>query len=218
MGRKLQLTLSVAHYLLCAAIVLAAVALRWWVVEVVTITSDGCQPALLAGDRVAINKRAYDKAQPAKGDFIIFTDPRCADSVCVGCITALPGDTLWIDDNGEPGQRAGASDLVVVPRGGQTIETDIQNIRLYNAAINSHEPANSAIVDDRLYIHGSEANHYRFTHSYYWISTTPEGIDSRHFGLIPSTLMRGKVWGVLYSHDPACDIFHGWRRGRFLLH
>lgn len=196
-------------------IIVSAIALRVWVMCIVTIGSDACAPTLLQGDRVAVlHQECRDTVQLLRGEWVVFAHPYCHDSLLVGRIAAQPGDTLWIDAEGHLSQRSDACDLVVVPQRGQCLQIDVQSIRLYNQAIKLHEPVKSAIVDGQLYVSGRQADTYNFAHSYYWIMTGSAAQDSRTLGLIPASCIKGRVLCVLFGHDPAQPLWQGWRRLR----
>jgi signal peptidase I len=51
-------------------------------------------PSIVSGDRLIANKLAYQHAQPAVGDIVLFTNPAARRQSYVKRIVALPGDTV----------------------------------------------------------------------------------------------------------------------------
>ena len=198
------------HIALCLLIVAAAIVVRVCVIHMVTVSDDSCAPRLHAGDRVAV-LRALCSSMPERGDIVTFTHPATGSELYVGTIAAAPSDTLWIDADGQLTTRHEAADLVVVPAEGQQLLIDVQNIRLFNQAIQLYEPVKSAIIDEALYVSGEAVEHYRFTQSYYWLQGNRPDLDSRTLGLIPASHITGTVQCVLYGHDPSQPLWKGWR-------
>ncbi len=63
------------------------------------IPSSAMSPTLLPGDRIAVNKKAYLRAEPQRGDIVVFKSPpeaRQNEKVFVKRIVAIPGDTVRI--------------------------------------------------------------------------------------------------------------------------
>lgn len=204
------------HIALCALIVVLALALRKGVVHVVTISGSGCEPQLMAGDRVAVLRSQWLDTIPRRGDIVTFTHPFACGCLFVGRVASEPGDTLWIDADGNLSERSKACDLVVVPKAGQKLSIDIQSIRLYNQTIRLHEPAKSAIIDGLLYVSGEPTDSFSFANSYYWIEANLPEQDSRTLGLVPVGDVCGTVTCILYSHDPDMPCWRGWRWERLI--
>jgi signal peptidase I len=75
-----------------------------------TVPTGSMKPTILEGDRILVNKMAYDlrlpfthislmkRADPARGDIIIF-DSEAADKRLVKRVIGLPGDVVAMRDN-----------------------------------------------------------------------------------------------------------------------
>jgi signal peptidase I len=86
---------------------------RWWPVVLVLVAAvvvarvffvepfktDGAsmQPTLRSGDQVLVDKRAYRKGLPRRGDLVVFHAPRTGDVTLKRAI-GLPGDSVAIED------------------------------------------------------------------------------------------------------------------------
>lgn len=71
------------------------VAIRTWVVTQYAVTAAHSQYGLMAGDRVLAVRTAYAFGRgPARGDVVLYASPEDATRTLVGCVTAVPGDTI----------------------------------------------------------------------------------------------------------------------------
>lgn len=64
------------------------------VMEAFRVPSFSMFPSIHGGDRLIANKLAYQRAQPAVGDIVLFTNPASRRQSYVKRIVALPGDTV----------------------------------------------------------------------------------------------------------------------------
>ncbi len=84
-----------------AVAVVAAVLLRLFVVQTYFIPSASMSPTLKVGDRILVNKLAYDFHGVGRGDIIVFNAPKKVASSCltndkvlVKRVVGLPGETI----------------------------------------------------------------------------------------------------------------------------
>lgn len=77
---------------------LAAMALRIFVVSAYRVESESMEDALWEGDYIFINRLAYKFGEPAIGDIIIFKSPLDPRKDYIKRIIALPGQTVEIID------------------------------------------------------------------------------------------------------------------------
>jgi signal peptidase I len=78
--------------------------------EAFRIGSESMVPSIMKGDQLLADKTAYDKAEPQRGDIILFSNPQNRKQRNVKRIVALGGDTVEIKNgqlliNGQPLQR-----------------------------------------------------------------------------------------------------------------
>ena len=106
--------------LIVTAIVIAVVA-KSFVVQAFWIPSESMEPTLVYGDRILVNKFAYDFTDPERGDVVVFEDPKNDGEKrgVVGGTVAWLGEGLglpWGDTDyvkrviGVPGDRIEAED------------------------------------------------------------------------------------------------------------
>ena len=208
MKRRLSIVLTFAIALL---IVLA---LRAVVFSVLEIPHDGYSPVLQKGDRVLVQrwsygyrlswKGKYQRLCPksvACGDWVAFSLPDSVSGkskICIGCIMACPGDTIWMGEKGLIAEAQhfskGCSWPVVVPASGRIVRSKEWNKLLYYQALQRYESPAAHRIGDNLYF---------FRNDYYWISSGNDEnlFDSRTMGFLPEACILGKVSTILYSID-----------------
>ncbi len=176
-------------------------------------------PTIVEGDRIAVNKLAYDLkvpftqrriatwGDPARGDIVVFWSP--ADGTrLVKRVIAVPGDTVaWEDHrlyiNGEQAAYEGVND----------VEMDARNIDTRRERIAGNERTIGL-----LRLHGT------IKADYLPQVTVPDGqfflmgdnrrnsADSRAFGFVDRSQIVGKAFGVAISFE---DHWYNPRWGRF---
>ncbi|HHT9114619.1 MAG: signal peptidase I [Nitrospirae bacterium] len=77
------------------------------IIHVYKIATKGMEPAILRGDRVLVDKTAYRRMPPKRGDIIIFVYPDDRSKVYIRRIAGLPGDMIKLEGGRE----------VIVPHG-----------------------------------------------------------------------------------------------------
>ena len=84
---------------LAIAFILAMV-IRHFVLEVFKIPTKSMQPTLLGdpytGDKILVNKFAYDFRRPERWDILVFKYPKDTSKNYIKRLAGLPGDTLWV--------------------------------------------------------------------------------------------------------------------------
>lgn len=91
-----------------------------------------------------------------------------------------------------------------IPRKGDVIELNRDNIWLYNRYIRYEQGGRFTMLNDStVTIDGRPVSHYRFTTNYYFMSgdNVSDSYDSRYFGLVPEEFIIGVAPVVLYSRD-----------------
>ncbi len=68
------------------------------VIQNYRIESHSMEPTFTEGQFILVNKLAYVLGEPARGDVVVFHNPRNTDQDYIKRIIALPGDTLEIVD------------------------------------------------------------------------------------------------------------------------
>jgi signal peptidase I len=85
--------------LVVAGLVVAVVlALRAFVAEPFAIPSASMEPTLRPGDHVLVDKLAYRRGEPRRGDVAVFGAPDGSSDVLLKRIVAIPGDTVAMED------------------------------------------------------------------------------------------------------------------------
>jgi len=66
--------------------------------EAFKIPSESMEPAVLKGDRIMVDKTAYNRISPKKGDIIVFVYPDDRSKSFIKRVEALPGDRITLAD------------------------------------------------------------------------------------------------------------------------
>jgi signal peptidase I len=103
-----------------------------------------------------------------------------------------------------------------IPRKGQRIAINTNNIAWYKRIISAYEGHQLAIKGDKIYIDGKRATHYRFALNYYWMmgDNRFHSADSRVWGFVPEDHIVGRASFVWFSKSPFVDSFLGIRFDR----
>jgi signal peptidase I len=97
-GAKVGILVGALFLLSAAALIIAVVTLRQSV-GLYWIPSVAMAPTLLPGDRIAVNKSAYLRRDPQRGDIVVLKSPPAArqnEKLFTERVIAIPGDTVRI--------------------------------------------------------------------------------------------------------------------------
>jgi len=177
--------------------------LRTFVVEAFRIPSSSMERTLLAGDFLLVNKWVYGAEipftstrlpalrPPRHGDVIVFDWPVDPGKAFVKRLVGLPGDTLQmragrLERNGravrEPYVRRGAP---VSARGADPVGSGGEAGATMGASRDGWGPL--IVPPGHLFVLGDNREN---------------SLDSRYWGFVPFTLLRGAPWLVYYSFTP----------------
>ncbi len=88
---------TVRRILWLAAVIVALLLIRSFVVEPVRVRSDSMEPTLPSGAILLIDKLTYLTRDPHRGDIVVTADPRTGESI-VKRVVAVGGDSVGIED------------------------------------------------------------------------------------------------------------------------
>lgn len=203
-------------------IVVAVTAFRSAVADWNDVPTGSMKPTILEGDRIVVNKLAYDLrvpytrwrlaqwAGPARGDIVVLWSPADGKRL-VKRVVGLPGDTLAMASN----------QLVVNGRAVDYEPLDLELVRAFEP-----EGANRLLAAENL---DGEPHAVMLTPGAGTVSTFPpvtvpegsyflmgdnrdESLDSRHFGFVERELIVGQALAVAGSVDPDRYFLPRWQR------
>jgi signal peptidase I len=103
-----------------------------------------------------------------------------------------------------------------IPKKGQRINININNIAWYKRIITAYEGHQLSIKGKNIYIDGKKASTYRFAMNYYWMmgDNRYHSADSRVWGFVPEDHIVGRASFLWFSKSPFVDSFLGIRFDR----
>lgn len=203
-------------------IVLAVTAFRSAVADWNDVPTGSMKPTILEGDRIVVNKLAYDLkipytrwqiaswGDPARGDIVVLSSPADGKRL-VKRVIGLPGDTIAMRHNrlvvnSEPVVYSPIDpDLVIAfdPQGNNRVlaaenldgNQHAMMITLGARALRSFGPI--AVPQGQYFLMGDNRD---------------ESFDSRHFGLVGRTQIYGRALAVAGSVNPDNHFWPRWKR------
>lgn len=179
------------------AVVLAAVALRFWGIEPVRVRTSSMAPTLLAGDVVLVWRPGTAQA----GDVVLMEEPSSEGLRHVkrmvagqGQVVELSQGQLYVD-----GQRLGEAD----PTGGVVRWLD------RDCGVHESQPVLESVGSRQWSIlPGGEHGRETIPGDHVWLLGDHRGAssDSRHWGPVERTWLRGRVLGVIWSRAPCGEL------------
>jgi signal peptidase I len=195
---------------------------RSFLVEAFKIPSGSMENTLLAGDFLLVNKLVYGAQipfthkslpairKPQRGDVIVFQFPSDLSKNFVKRVVGMPGDTLSMENG-------------TLVRNGKPVE---------EAYVSHSEPGSDPAVDDFLWqrnhmVRTAEASTDAFrpsrnnwgpiivpTGNYFVLGDNRDNsLDSRYWGFVPDSLVRGRPMFVYYSYSRDSANASNWLNG-----
>jgi len=199
--------------------ILIVVTVRGLLLSSFRVRSHSMLPNTLVGDTVVVTRFTYvikvpftridlfRRRTPRRGEAVVFLDPRDGKEVCVKRVVGLAGDRIRLDGqrilvNGQELRRRPLEETEYVDAFGRRWktrileETNTDGLR-YRVMYDRKDTGRSAVhcvYGNKEFTVGKE--------SLFVIGDNrDESVDSRHWGMVPCSLLLGKPSIVLFSAD-----------------
>lgn len=197
--------------LLLIAVILAcrSVLIDWYYVP-----SGSMQPSILIGDRILVDRRAFDVrvpfttiavariGEPARGDIVVFWSPANGERL-IKRLIGLPGDTLEYKDQvlSVNGERVGYTRRGEF-EGAITLPGRSFTAAVFEEALPGHPHPVALVLRP-----GHEFGPLTLPPDNYWMmgDNRDNSGDSRVFGPVPRKLLAGRASRVIWSIDDDWD-------------
>lgn len=179
------------------------------------VPSGSMLPTIQEGDRIFVNKLAYnlrvpfttvalaDTGELKRGDIVVFLYPRDGKTDYVKRLVGLPGDkievrdnVLYINDKAQPRRLARLDELPPGAEVEQGAELYVENLEGVNHFVWERvtEPAFGPVMvnPDSFFVIGDNRDN---------------SSDSRIWGEVPMHFLKGHALSVVFSADPHTDYF-----------
>jgi signal peptidase I len=187
------------------------------------VPTGSMKPTILVGDRIFVNKLAYDLkipftrvrlaewGLPQRGDLVVFFSPADGKRL-VKRVVALPGERVSMDDNQlmvngrkiayEPLDESVIEELGDKDRQGRTFSQERLGSRVHPVMMVPSRPSR----------HSFEEMVVPEGHYYVMGDNRDESFDSRWFGVVPEPLIVGRAIAIAISVDPDHFYLPRWHR------
>jgi signal peptidase I len=192
--------------------------LRGFVAEPFRIPSSSMMPSLLIGDFILVNKFSYGLrlpitnrkfiaiGEPARGDVVVFKPPHHPDQDWIKRVIGLPGDTVAYRDNtvfvnGEPFAYADRGRYAGKGRGIDMSGAHLLTEQLPGRPHPVLEGEDRPFDETAFFFQGR--NEWQVPAGHYFVmgDNRDNSEDSRFWGFLPETQLRGKAFLVWMNWD-----------------
>lgn len=187
------------------------------------VPSGSMRPTILEGDRILVNKLAYDLkvpfttwhlaewGDPRRGDVVVFFSPH-DEARLVKRVIGLPGDTIELRDNAlvingqpvgyQPVATEALRDIPAAARVGRLFASEELPGRSHAVGGNPAVPAPRTFAPLRV----PEGQYFMMG------DNRDESFDSRYFGFVECNRIVGRAAGVVFSIDKENYWLPRWKR------
>jgi signal peptidase I len=193
---------------ICVPALVFALFARTFVAQAFVIPSGSMEPGMLSGDRVLVNKYIFGvgaglpererwspSRAPQRGDVIVFRHPQAAETLVKRCV-GLPGDRVEL-----VGKRLHVNGLLVE----EARWTRHRDPQVYDRGLG---------LDPRIVARDNFGPYLVPAGEYFVLGDNrDDSDDSRFWGSVPSSSMKGRVAVVYWSVEPSVSsVWPRWGR------
>ncbi|MCG7542781.1 signal peptidase I [Pseudoalteromonas sp. MM17-2] len=180
-----------------------------------TVPTGSMLPTIEVGDRITVNKMAYDlrvpfsdvsllrMGEPERGDIVVF-DSLAADNRLIKRVVGVPGDTISMHD-----------EVLIINGQAQRYKVTKENAKALFATELLGDLAHAIRIDKTRAMHAGNFAPILIPNDHYLMmgDNRRNSADSRYYGLVPRGELKGKAHHVAFSLD--YDHYYLPKRERF---
>jgi signal peptidase I len=186
-------------------LVIGLFSVRWSFAESYHVPTGSMEPTVHVGDRILANKAAYDlkipftdkvlwkTGEPARGDIIVFRDPRDESTILLKRLIGLPGDEIEIQDG-------------FIRVNGELVQGTLEGVKALQGSNGEEVVYYETFAAKKASIRRTpnmfRREHLRFhvpAEKYFAMGDNRDNsADSRSWGFFPRVNLKGKAVNVLW--------------------
>ena len=176
------------------------------------VPTGSMKPTILEGDRVFVNKVAYDLkvpfttvhlaewADPKRGDIVVFYSPQNEQRL-IKRVIGLPGDIIELRDN----RLIINGEVIKYSAGSETLARDLSSVDRKNLVVGSEQLAQHSHAVAAIPTVSAMRNFgpYQVPEKHYFMmgDNRDDSLDSRYFGAVERRRILGHATAVALSFD-----------------
>ncbi|MEK6607266.1 MAG: signal peptidase I [Myxococcota bacterium] len=183
-------------FVLAMLLGVGSIVAKLYVFDFVRVQGNEMAPAVVAGDLVLVSRLF---SQVERGDVVMLRHPRQPERFLIRRVVALPGETIAVKEgavilDGEPARRERAGEMVLrhIGKDGRPLGDAVYTLEIEHLG----ERAVRTLRSPKARAAGAAKQ--RLAEGYFVLADNrSEAFDSRDFGPVLPSFVRGAVWAIL---------------------